>query len=112
MGTRTRIADVDGKPAFGDYLWRTYEEVQQIAQKLARGIRKLGLVVETQGDDRRWNFVGVWSKNRQEWLTAHLANMYFSYTTIGFFDSMGADQVDYIIKQTELSCVFTEAAYV
>jgi hypothetical protein len=25
---------------------------------------------------------------------------------------MGADQVDYIIKQTELSCVFTEAAYV
>jgi long-chain acyl-CoA synthetase len=38
--------------------------------------------------------------------------MYFTFTTIGFFDSMGVDSVDFIMKQTELSCVFTEKAYI
>ena len=55
--------------------------------------------------------VGIWAKNRYEWLTTHLANMYFSYTTIGFFDSMGVDAVDFIMKQTELSCVFCDSSY-
>lgn len=50
LGTRVRLADVDGKPAFGDYAWKTYEEVAQTAQKVARGINKLGLAVETEGD--------------------------------------------------------------
>ena len=38
--------------------------------------------------------------------------MYFNFTTIGFFDSMGAEAVDFIMQQTELSCVFTEQAYI
>lgn len=59
-----------------------------------------------------WNFVGIWSKNREEWLTTHIANMYFNYTTIGFFDSMGNDTVDYILKQTELSTIFCSGDYV
>jgi hypothetical protein len=50
LGTRVRLADVDGKPAFGGYAWKTYEEVAHTAQKLARGINKLGLAVETEGD--------------------------------------------------------------
>ena len=43
----------------------------------------------TSGDGRDWRFIGIWSKNRWEWLASHIANMYFTYTTIGFFDSMG-----------------------
>ena len=50
LGTRVKLADVDGKPAFGDYAWRTYEEVADTAQKVARGINKLGLAVESEGD--------------------------------------------------------------
>lgn len=38
--------------------------------------------------------------------------MYFNYTTIGFFDSMGNDTVDYILKQTELSTIFCADEYV
>lgn len=38
--------------------------------------------------------------------------MYFSFTTIGIFDSMGAEAVDFIAKQTELQCIFTEQAYI
>lgn len=42
----------------------------------------------------------------------HIANMYFSHTTIGFFDSMGVSAVDFILKQTELSCIFSTPAYI
>lgn len=38
--------------------------------------------------------------------------MYFSFTTIGIFDSMGAEAVDFITKQTELATLFTEQAYI
>jgi hypothetical protein len=38
--------------------------------------------------------------------------MYYSVTTIGFFDSMGAGAVDFILDQTELSCVFAANDYV
>lgn len=42
----------------------------------------------------------------------HIANMYYSHTTIGFFDSMGVQAVDYILKQTELSCIFSTSDYI
>lgn len=61
-------------------------------------MRKLNLVTETEGDGRKWKFVGIWSKNRPEWLTTHIANMYYNHTTIGFFDAMGPPSVDYILN--------------
>ena len=38
--------------------------------------------------------------------------MYFNRTTIGFFDSMGVSAVDFILEQTELSCIFCTPEYI
>lgn len=38
--------------------------------------------------------------------------MYNNYTSIGFFDSMGVESVDFIVKQTELKTLFTSKEYV
>jgi len=38
--------------------------------------------------------------------------MYMNRTTIGFFDAMGPSAVDFILKQTDLSCIFTTPDYV
>lgn len=38
--------------------------------------------------------------------------MYMNRTTIGFFDSMGPPAVDYILKQTLLSCIFATSEYI
>ena len=72
----------------------------------------MNLVTETEGDGRKWRFVGLWSKNRWEWLACHIANMYYNQTTIGFFDSMGIQAVDFILNQTELSCIFSTSEYI
>ena len=62
--------------------------MEEIAQQIARGIHNLGLATKTDGDGKSWQLVGIWAKNRWEWLATHIANMYFNMTTIGFFDSM------------------------
>lgn len=94
LGTRAKVAKVDaeGKTniTYGDYQWKSFKEVETIVQNLARGMHKLGLPNLSYNDDGTpFKFIGVWSKNRWEWLATHIANMYFKYTTIGFFDSMG-----------------------
>jgi hypothetical protein len=38
--------------------------------------------------------------------------MYYSQTTIGFFDSMGVASVEFILLQTELSCIFVTREYI
>jgi long-subunit acyl-CoA synthetase (AMP-forming) len=102
LGTRELLGqeEVDGKKVnkFGSYKWQSYKEVDDRAQNLARGMNKMNLAVETEGDGKKWHFVGIWAKNRQEWTTTHIANMYMTYTTIGFFDSMGVSSVDFILE--------------
>jgi long-subunit acyl-CoA synthetase (AMP-forming) len=38
--------------------------------------------------------------------------MYYTMTSIGFFYSMGFQAVDYIVNQTELSCIFASNDYI
>jgi len=72
-------------------------------------VQKLGLAPEVEGDDKIWRFVGIWAKNRWEWLVTHIGQMYTNNTTIGFFDSMGLNTIDFILNQTELTTIFTSA---
>jgi long-subunit acyl-CoA synthetase (AMP-forming) len=92
LGTRRKIYDPQDSTKVtgcGEYEWQTYSQIQKIVQNLGRGMTKLGLANVSEGDDKKWKFVGIWSKNRWEWLATHIANMYFNHTSIGFFDSMG-----------------------
>lgn len=57
-------------------------------------------------------FMGIWSKNRAEWMTTLLACMRVDTTVVGFFDAMGAEAVDFIIKQTELETIFASGEYI
>lgn len=117
LGTRIELGmeeTPEGKKfmKFGEYQWMTYKDVANVTEPLARGMHGLKLATETEGDNRKWKFVGIWAKNRWEWLATHIANMYFNHTTIGFFDSMGAQSVDFILNQTELSTIFVAKEYV
>jgi long-subunit acyl-CoA synthetase (AMP-forming) len=41
-------------------------------------------------------------------MATYMANMHFNYTTIGFFESMDAQTVNYIVNQTELKTICCE----
>lgn len=71
----------------------------------------LDLVPKVEGEGKEWRFIGVWSKNRLEWTETLLASMHYRITTIGFYDAMSAEQVDYILNQTEMPTVVCSLEY-
>ena len=58
-----------------------------------------------------WRFLGIWSKNRYEWVIGLIGCMYYNITTVGFFDAMGEGQVDFILNQTEMRTILCSGQY-
>ena len=63
-------------------------------------------------DGQTYRFCGIWSKNRAEWHDTLFACMHYKITTIGFYDSMNAESVDYILNQTELTTIICSKDFV
>lgn len=42
--------------------------------------------------------MGIYAKNREEWVICDLANSLNSITTIAFYDTLGPNAVDFILK--------------
>lgn len=67
FGTRPQIDTNETGPVFGDYEWESYRDVNADVENLARGMIAMNLNPEVDGEDKKWRFVGIWSKNRSEW---------------------------------------------
>lgn len=66
-------------------------------QKFAKALYAMNLCPAIEGENRQWNFLGIWAKNRWEWTASLLASMHLKITTVGFYDAMGIEQVKYIL---------------
>ncbi len=56
--------------------------------------------------------MGVYAKNREEWILTNLANMKNSVVTVAFYDTLGPTAVEFVIKQTGLTSVSCAGQYV
>lgn len=113
LGQRPKIDDVDGKPAFGEYVWQSYSQIDKITNNIAQSCFEKDLFPEVDGEaGEKKRFMGIWAKNRWEWTTSLLISMRTGSAVVGFYDAMGVDAVDFIINQTELSSVFVEDQFV
>ena len=72
------------------------------------GIHALGLTPNILGDGQLWNFMGIFSKNREEWAMMDLACIISSVTIVPFYDSLGMDALAMVINQTELTTMCIE----
>eukprot|EP00493_Phyllostaurus_siculus_P024316 UN24656 len=52
--------------------------------------------------------VGLYSKNRAEWMQVHLANQKLGLQTVALYDTLGDEAVAYIVHHAELKIVFCE----
>lgn len=59
-----------------------------------------------------WNFLGIYSKNREEWAIADIACMKSSTTIVPFYDSLGMDALSLVINQTELITMCIEKSQI
>ena len=83
--------------ARGPYIWKTWTEINDIVECLARGYKHYDLLpkIENEGS---WRFLGILSKNRWEWAAAELASVRQGGTTVAFYDTLGPSAVEYIIN--------------
>jgi long-chain acyl-CoA synthetase len=82
---------------WGDYVWTTYGEVRTQSTNFGAGLRFLGL----QPKDR----VGIYSKNRPEWIVTALGCQAHSIIIVPLYDTLGPNAAEYIINHAELSTV-------
>ena len=65
----------------------------------------LNLSPEIESEGRIWKFMGIYSKNREEWTVTELAGISQAVTTVSFYDTLGPSSVEFVINQTELTTI-------
>lgn len=95
-----------------DYEWNTYSECKEIVINISSAIQYLKLSPSLNFDNYRtdidtlkqeFKFLGIFCKNREEWILFDLACHSLSITIIPIYDTLGPDVLSYILNQTSLS---------
>ena len=92
------------------YSWMTYKEMFDICINFAKGVEFLKLCPifhsKISGD---FKFLGIYSKNRLEWIMAYLGSHANNATVVTIYDTLGEKAMEYIFNQTELETILIEA---
>ena len=94
-----------GGGKYGKYIFKTYNEIKIEAELLGRGLLELGLCGLEMHEGEEFRFLGLYSKNREEWLTADIASWHISATTVPLYDTLGSESKNFIIEQTQLRTI-------
>lgn len=108
LGTRYKINDND----YGEYQWKTFSEINEMVVNFINGIETLGLCPEIKTKENgNLKFLGIYSKNREEWIISDYACHMNSITVITLYDSLGDYSVEFIINETNLTSLVIEAKF-
>lgn len=97
----SRDPSQEGSP----YVWKTWNQVETIVNYLAAGFVHLNLMPEVEEEGQMWRFMGIYAKNREEWIFTDLAALRQSGTAIAFYDTLGPAAIEFVIKQTRLTTI-------
>lgn len=90
-------------------MWKTYKEVYDIQEQFAKGkhicvmIRHIGIAYYKLSniqhvEGKQWRFMGVYSKNREEWAVVDLACLRSDITIVPFFESLGPEALKFVLN--------------
>lgn len=91
----------------GLYIFKTYQEVYDIALTLGSGMINNEMVpVLSEFRDYKIQFVGIFAKNREEYMICDLACILFGFTSVALYDTFGVDSLELILKETNMKTIF------
>ncbi|XP_058792342.1 long-chain-fatty-acid--CoA ligase 4 isoform X1 [Phymastichus coffea] len=108
LGTRQILAEEDEvqpngrvfkKYKMGEYRWKSFTEVENLAAKFSRGLKELGLTT-------RKNIV-IFAETREEWMIAAHACFKQNLTIVTIYATLGDDAIAHGINETEVDTVIT-----
>lgn len=100
------LASRDKSQEGSPYVWKSFRQVEEIVDNLAKGYVALNLLDEVDGENgQKMRFMGLYAKNREEWCLSHLASLSLSGTTVAFYDTLGPQAVEFVLSQTKLNTI-------
>ncbi|KAL7079797.1 hypothetical protein ACQ4LE_001432 [Meloidogyne hapla] len=97
LGYRSKTRDDE------PYVWLSYDDVISRASRVGRAIRTLDIPIGQE------SFIGIFAKNRPEWVIVEQAAYCFSNVTVPLYETLGADASSFIINQTNIQLVFCDS---
>ncbi|KAF1758458.1 hypothetical protein GCK72_014916 [Caenorhabditis remanei] len=85
-----------------EWEWITYEQAIETSDHVSQAVRKLG--IET-GEESK---IGIYSKNRPEWIISDMAVHNFSNVSVPLYDTITNDDMHYITNLCELKLMFVD----
>ena len=91
------------------YTWITYEEANELLTNFSKGLNALNLcpVIEIEKEGP-YRLLGIYSRNKKEWLLSYLGAMKDSITIVTIYETLGNLAIEYILSQTQLITVVIE----
>ena len=106
IGTRPHIKN----DKFDNYYkWKTYKEANELIHQFIFGIEKFNLCPEIKYENEKHKFLGIYSKNREEWVISYLGCQLNSIIVVTLYETLGINAIEFILKQTELTTVLIES---
>ena len=87
LGTKV-IKDINGVKTPG-YDWTSVKDVVNGCRHFAAGCMTLKILPIVEAEGKQWKFLGIQSKNRQEWVMSHWGNMWQGATTVALYETLG-----------------------
>jgi len=76
---------------------------------LARGMEKLNLSAVQEYEGNPLSLVGIYSKNREEWVITDIACWMMSITNVPIYDTLGEESICWTFEQCQLTTIFLTA---
>ena len=108
LGTRDILAEEDEvqpngktfkKLHMGDYRWISYEDANNTAENLGRGLRDLGLSPRDK--------ICVFADTRNEWFLTAQAVFKQAFAVVTLYTNLGEEAVEHGVNQTQVSVIVT-----
>ena len=106
-GYRKRIS----KDKYEDkFTWISYEDALEKVIAFAKGATLLDFSPDFHSDrDGDFKFLGIYSRNRIEWVLGYLGAHAYSGTIVTIYDTLGDIAIEFIINQTQLKSIIIES---
>ena len=111
LGTREYFPQ---EKKYGKYIWKSWAEIYNISKYFLYGITKYDLCPEISvndeflGGETKMRFMGIYSRNREEWLVGSFGCQMDSIAVVTLYDTLGINSVEYILNETELTTIIAE----
>ena len=99
---------------YGEYTWKSWSEVYDLSRLFLYGITKFNLCPEILvkdellGGEKNMRFMGIYSKNREEWIVGSFGCQMDSIIIVPLYDTLGMKSIEYILNQTEMTTIILE----